>query len=377
MSRIRGFEICMKIQPDDSYLEKSFMSKYPIWSIAGAPQGENLQILSGSTFSDPSDETNSSVCIAVSHDVLTFETNGLTFFLARISENWSEEDQLNSSEYIMLILASCIFWAFCLTSIFVTLSCVSFWGPIYAKGDYLIFMGSAELIVFALFRGLLFSLLASSTNMNSVGQNILIEFPTFLYLSLVMEQIASFRPETAAQLKRIFSFGIHVFLAVLFAIVIILLNSVDNSPSEVTCRGRVVQSGDSLSNTDKLRIIYKTIVGFISLFASIFLAHSGFKAVSQMRDFRIKNQQVLQGLEAYELPVLAKTLVISMSLSLNCLGFIIYYSLDSPTPYFIFFLFGTEVLPLVSLQFIFRREVSLKFGTSKHGTSTGPSTVDL
>jgi len=374
--QINFFNICILAQEDSRLTDPEVVDKYPVWTIA-VGDGSRLKQHHAQVWLETNQQNQTSVCLNFTQSLFPADPSRVDFFLAKVSESWEDSDSLSSSEFILLVLASCIYWTLCLLSLFITLSSISFWEPMIAKGEYSFFFGSGEVFCFAFFRGLLFALLASMTSMTSAGENILIELPTFLYLSLVIDQISTFRPEASKQRKNLFSLIMNTLLLIAFIIVIILLDVIKNDDPSTSCRGRVVDDTSSLSNSDKLRIIYKTVIGFLSLLAALFLAYSGFKALVQMRDFRVKNQQVLQGLEAYELPVIIKTTVVSVALALNCLGFILYYSLDTPSPYFVLFLFATEVVPLLILITTFRREIGLKYGSSRHGTSTGPSTVDL
>lgn len=376
---IHRFEMCIDLPEEDPVLTPENSQKYPLWSIVVGIDDGPLQLSRSAVEVKESTVVGTSeACLNLTHQMISSSTKSVVFFLVRISATWeTEDDSLSDTEFVLLCLAAVVYWVFCLGSLLIFFSTISFWDSMQSKEEYGFFLASLEIFIFGFFRGLLFTLLASERDMASAGENILNEFPTFLYLSLVIGQISSFKIDSSKSSKVLFGAVSNCVLFTLFAVVIILLDQIKNDEPSTLCRGRQVDESGSLSNSDKLRIIYKTVIGFISLVSALFLVFAGVKALNQMRDFRLKNQQVLQGLEAYELPVLIKTSVVSLSLALNCLGFIIYYSVDNPSPYFVFFLFGTEVVPLLILHTTFRQELSLKFGTSRHGTSTGPSTVDL
>eukprot|EP01099_Mayorella_cantabrigiensis_P007303 TRINITY_DN644_c0_g3_i3.p1 TRINITY_DN644_c0_g3~~TRINITY_DN644_c0_g3_i3.p1 ORF type:complete len:987 (-),score=141.26 TRINITY_DN644_c0_g3_i3:189-3149(-) len=320
------------------------------------------------------------ICAMITSELIMYSIahSEVSLFLVGVSEDWKgQNSDISDKEYGLFITATVLFWALFILTFSFGLSTHSFWANLIAKEDFSVFVIICEVSVFALFRAVYFLLLAKQSDMSTTAQNVLLEFPTFVYFSLVLEQIFLFQFQTEKQKKKFVSLLTTLCLLVVFCIVIILLQFIKNDDSQTTCRGRIVTDSSGISRTDQLRIVYKSTIGFFAFATAFALVGFGSRALKQMKEFRLKNQHVLQGLEAYELPVLIKTVVISLSLAANCLGFIIYYVLDESTPYFVFFLFGTEIVPLLVLVWVFRKETSLKFGKVGHGTSTGPSTVDL
>ncbi len=105
-----------------------------------------------------------------------------------------------------------------------------------------------------------------------------------------------------------------------------------------SCDCRISSANQPSDAARYIRIGYKSAIllfTFLILLWIMFKVHSS----NEIRSNAMLNQVVL----------------ITTCLLLNCVAFIIYYGVDTPTPYFAIVLWFTELLPILSLLFLLAR----------------------
>jgi hypothetical protein len=165
----------------------------------------------------------------------------------------------------------------------------------------------------------------------------LIEAPTFVYIGIFLEIILVaywlfFRSDVVSTsvLAMEVVFAMLVNWSIFAAIILILSNS-NTSPSlSRPCNCQLSEAAEENRTAELIRIIYKSVVVGISMCVTFVTVVFGKKHVES------RNREVF-----YEVVGL------SVGLLLDCVGFLIYYYLNTPTAYFLVVLWFTELLPIV------------------------------
>jgi len=176
----------------------------------------------------------------------------------------------------------------------------------------------------------------------SLTDFILIEIPTFFYLSifvLILIPLAAFHryQKTQTQVPRrnvILCTALCLILVWLyFAAIVIALSSIDTTTiPEYSCFCRISTSSQASDAPKYIRIGYKSAVVAIALCVVLLV-------------FFFTKETLYYQKRLLFLEILG----ISMCLLANCVAFVIYYALDDATPYFALVLWMTELLPIVTL----------------------------
>lgn len=190
---------------------------------------------------------------------------------------------------------------------------------------------------------------------------ILVEVPTFFYFGLfvgILIPIIALQYFKAQQIGRVqrkfFSIElICLFCAwLMFAAIVIALSEVTTKSTiirECACRlNTTVQPSDSALT---IRIVYKSIIMVVAFCVFLIMSFSIRKVFSD--EIRASLFQMIG---------------ISFCLCLNCIAFVIYYSINSPTAYFAIVLWFTELLPVFYLLIIlgFPSQWRRIFGLIRH-----------
>jgi len=286
---------------------------------------------------------------------LSLKRGRTVLFPVVLLENWEDTENSNlSSGEVALMYCSGAFYAA------LALATIIFFLPI--KGRYTV---AANYVVFvfclglAVIRSIYFFLVAAGvlgTSGEGSADYVLIELPTFFYMSAVGMVALSFaffllrRGGERQVHEGVFWAATLVFnglIYLLFVVVVILMETLPSGDTKL-CGGRIVIPGDDDSTIRTLRIVYKSIVGVCALIIFLGILFFGLKIW-----LKIRSSTVLQAI------------LISFGLLCNCISFLIYYAINDPSPYFVISLYFTEILPLLALVFLLSPLRKKQGGTAK------------
>jgi hypothetical protein len=199
------------------------------------------------------------------------------------------------------------------------------------------FFAGMQGVALLLFRGVYFFVLASGDIViGGLLDFALIEIPTFIYIGIFLRIIIMgywvfFKFQEMSQT----SLYVAVFIALLlnwlvFAVLMIAVAFSDNS-SNITKSCNCQLSGEvQQSDTSRIiRLVYKSFVFVVAIIVFILTVVFGKKLVKE------RNPKVYY-----------QVVGLSLGLLLDCLAFLIYYAINTPTAYFAVVLWFTELLPI-------------------------------
>ena len=281
-------------------------------------------------------EDNSPTFLCGSDIVIQSENSSISFALIARIEDPNGDNGLSRVEEVFLFLSGSLF-----SVGFVLVVCFMFlhfkYNPTIAL-LCLLFQTSMLFVVRGIYFFLVGTLVLPADD--DIVDYILIELPTFFYLGVFVQILVTFYytfqsgnsglPQSRVW-KTIFCCLLVVWLS--FGIVIAVLATSDSSGDlNCSCDNRVCETTDADESVEIIRIVYKSVV---LAFAGIVLAILGY--------FWKKGNSSKIG------KWFRKLLATSICLLLNCIAFLIYYIVDSPTVYFVIVLWATELAPLIWL----------------------------
>eukprot|EP01097_Dermamoeba_algensis_P008004 TRINITY_DN5182_c0_g1_i1.p1 TRINITY_DN5182_c0_g1~~TRINITY_DN5182_c0_g1_i1.p1 ORF type:complete len:522 (+),score=134.16 TRINITY_DN5182_c0_g1_i1:789-2354(+) len=372
--KIENVEICISIntQPDIEY--------FPEYDIGIGDNKDQVQPLYTQQQSlERMKEISESGRICATMKLIE---SGMSFFpISRVKSPESVSAELTSSDKGLL------YWiASCYTIVFIFGMFVFLKSPLH-KSNSISTIREALLAAASAIRMIYFFLLAtsvfSSTSQEDSIEHVLIELPTFFYMSvashLILSFIVSLRLEIIGKNKFLLIFlGVNMMMIYpIFIIIIILysvLNSSESSYSLITsCGGRLFTYTNNNEYVRIIRIVYRVSVTFISFLMSFILIASGWKLKlfieSTLVSHAGRHQQKIK-------TIFLVSLVIGSGLFLNSLAFLIYFAINESSPWFLLALFFTEVLPWgYVLHFIFQEKRGLLPDTSHSSSNPNPKAI--
>jgi len=197
-----------------------------------------------------------------------------------------------------------------------------------------VFSAGMECMVLLLFRGIYFFVLASGNlTVGGLLDFALIEIPTFIYIGIFLQIILVaywlfFKSDDVS--PTILLIGVMCCMLVnwlVFAAIMIAISFSNNSSSAPKwCDCQISYPAQQSDTAQIIRIVYKSVVLVVSLFVVFITVGYGVKHV------RKRNRLVF-----------SLVLILSLGLFFDCIAFLIYYSLSSPTAYFLIVLWFTEL----------------------------------
>jgi hypothetical protein len=195
------------------------------------------------------------------------------------------------------------------------------------------------------FRGIYFLLLASDViPVGSLLDFALIEIPTFIYFGIFLQIIlASYQFFIDRHHSMRISVKILLYLIVIvlllnwvaFAIIMIVMANSDTTATEDrTCDCQISQGIQQSNSAQIIRIVYKSLalVGAIGVVGATWY-------------FRYEVYQAGGLLSLYY-----QVVFLSLGLFFDCVAFVIYYAVNTPSAYFLIALWFTEILPICTLN---------------------------
>ncbi len=216
-------------------------------------------------------------------------------------------------------------------------ACLVFFFNIIKPFKLASFFAGMQGMALLLFRGIYFFLLIEGDiPVGGLLDFALIEIPTFIYIGIFLRIIVVaywlfFRVE---EMKRRTVVAVVVFVFLLnwtvFAAIMIALAFADTSSSDVKYCDCQLSDPVVQSNVAQIiRLVYKSFVLLIAIcvmFLVVFFGHKHVKSRNSTVFFQVVG--------------------LSMGLLCDCIAFLIYYALNSPTAYFLIVLWFTELLPI-------------------------------
>eukprot|EP01097_Dermamoeba_algensis_P000562 TRINITY_DN1193_c0_g7_i1.p1 TRINITY_DN1193_c0_g7~~TRINITY_DN1193_c0_g7_i1.p1 ORF type:complete len:714 (+),score=184.07 TRINITY_DN1193_c0_g7_i1:581-2722(+) len=189
-----------------------------------------------------------------------------------------------------------------------------------------------------------------------VTEYILIELPTFLYISITIFIALSFKFALRNQSLQLSSFfliyGILNFIIYsVFIVLVILFHVKSNSSSSLlfSCGGRLIEYvNEDNSAIRTIRISYRIVMTVITFLSSISLFIIGFQ-LAKLQIGRVRKLFIL-------------SMILGVSLCCNSVAFLIYFIIDKPSSWFVLALLFTELVPWIY--------ITLQLSTDTRDSST-------
>jgi hypothetical protein len=225
------------------------------------------------------------------------------------------------------------------------------------------FFAGMQGVALLLFRGVYFFVLASGDiAIGGLLDFALIEIPTFIYMGIFLRIIivgywVFFKFQEMSQT----SVYVVVFFALLlnwlvFAALMIAVAFSDNSSNIVkSCNCQLSGEIQQSDTSQIIRLVYKSFVFVVAIIVFILTVVFGKRLVKE-RNSKVYYQVV--GL--------------SLGLLSDCLAFLIYYAINTPTAYFSVVLWLTELLPITVVN-LMMAEKSVRFWVSEKMRSVSSS----
>ena len=186
-------------------------------------------------------------------------------------------------------------------------------------------------------RGIYFFLLAFGVfTAGGLTDFILIEIPTFIYIGIFFQIILVadwlfFRSDKVSHFMLVFAISIAFLVNwIVFAAIVIALNYSDSlNQLDKYCDCQLSDPVTQSDTSQIIRIVYKSVVVTIALFVVLVTMYFG-------------SRHKITGIQSEYFRVLG----LSLGLLSDCIAFLVYYSLNSPSAYFLIVLWFTELLPI-------------------------------
>jgi hypothetical protein len=281
---------------------------------------------------------------------LTEETINLV--LVKRLEEYKNYDLLYGGERSVLITSAILYG---ISAVVIIISQFSF-GLLFASLSIIaITFQSVSLVVIRSVYLFLISVDQDRVRVGSITDYILVEIPTFFYLQILIQILLSLFlftrsssekvsnenfDTTSPRQKRYRTWGViflcwgGVWLGFL-AVVIALSEVKTDAIITESCGCRLFNVKQPSNATLYIRIAYKSVIFVIALCIFILITLFG-------RSFFYDSRRS----SFYQI------VMVSIFLIINCLGFVIYYAINKPNPYFVIFLLCTELTPILLLNIV-------------------------
>jgi hypothetical protein len=254
----------------------------------------------------------------------------VSFILIKRDAGNYNEVNANSFAEEMIVLTSAVLFCFGALLVFVFQCFIPF--------NLAVFSAGVESFCLLIFRGTyFFFLLDGKIAVGGLLDFALIEAPTFLYIGIFLQIILVaywlfFQSDVVS--SGVLGMEVATAMALnwtVFAAIILILSHSNTSPLlSKLCNCQLSDEVRENRTAEIIRIIYKSSVVLVSMCVTCVTVVYGKKHV-QSRNWAVFYEVV--GLSA--------------GLLLDCVAFLIYYSLNTPTAYFLVVLWFTELLPIV------------------------------
>jgi hypothetical protein len=263
----------------------------------------------------------------------------MSFILVQRVSDYNTLTEYSASEQ-NIVYASGALFCFGASLVIVSELLTTFNAPVLIIG--------VQSICLLLFRGIYFFLLGSGNiPIGSLLDFALIEIPTFIYIGIFLQIVFPayeffFNRNTTKQSPRRVILGIRIFAALLInwiifaAIMIALAESNTSVIASSSCNCQITDPVQENQTAQIIRIVYKSFVLIIAMFAVVITLLFRTQAAKAGGLEEIYNQ----------------ILSLFFGLFFDCVAFVVYYAVNSPSAYFLIALWFTELLPICMMNIV-------------------------
>ena len=231
-----------------------------------------------------------------------------------------------------------------------------------------VFMAAMQGVVLLLFRGVYFFVLAAGDiKIGGLLDFALIEIPTFIYIGIFLRIIlvgywVFFKYNEMSRVSLFLAVSIAFLLNWLVFAAIMIAAALSNNTSSISksCNCQISGPVQQSDNAQIIRLTYKSFVFVVAVCVFLLTFLYG-KTLVKGRNPQVYYQVV--GL--------------SLGLLFDCLAFLVYYAVDTPSAYFLIALWFTELLPIVAVNgMVAGSQMGFWFSEQMRTRSTSRLSVD-
>jgi hypothetical protein len=294
--------------------------------------------------------------VTFSHDLLSnvmicfgnVTVSGMTSSVILISraENYEEMNAYTSQEHAIVMTSGALF---CFGAVIV-IGC-----HLYTTFNIPVAVIGVQSMCLLAFRGIYFFLLGSGDiTVGGLLDFALIEIPTFIYIGIFLQIILPsyrffYQVDMSTSTMEIMIVAFLLLNWIVFAAVMIAISF--STPDVVETKSCNCQISDPIPQNQAaeiIRIVYKSVVVVIAMIVvavTLFFRTQAAKAGGIM-------------------PIYYQIVCLSLGLFFDCVAFVTYYAVNTPSAYFLIVLWFTELLPICTMNLVVTwatRKIDLNF----------------